>query len=474
MTLALLLLILAVVFGFYVAWNIGANDVANAVGTSVGSGALTLKRAVIIAAIFEFAGAYFLGSNVSETLEAGIVNPVFFTPTDYIFGMLASLLATGVWLQCASYFGWPVSTTHCIVGAVIGFGLAHGNLDAIFWSELGSIAISWVISPLLGASLAYLVFTIIRRQILYHPSPTEAMRHITPYLVFSVFTVLSLIIFFKGLDHLDFTLNIFQSLILALAVGIITSVISYFLVRRVRVEPVVATAGKQSMGVLISLKKAQKHLSRVEAATLGELHSQVEKLVKQVENISGSIEVEEHYIAPAEYRTVEKIFIYLQIITACFMAFAHGSNDVANAIGPLSAIFNILMGQELLAKSVSKWLLLLGGIGIVAGLATWGWRVIETVGRKITELTPSRGFAAGFAAAITIVLASKLGLPISTTHVMVGAVLGVGFARGIGAINLNTIRDIVISWSITVPAGAILSAGFFFMIRAFFSLGWFT
>jgi inorganic phosphate transporter, PiT family len=218
------------------------------------------------------------------------------------------------------------------------------------------------------------------------------------------------------------------------------------------------------------LKKAQKHLLRVEAAASDKLLGKVHALLSEVDDLSKEVEVpeEKQY---SEFVVVEKIFIYLQIIVACFMAFAHGSNDVANAIGPLAAVVNILFGNSPAShgNSISVWLLLLGGIGIVAGLATWGWRVIETVGKKITELTPSRGFSAGFGAATTIVLASKLGLPISTTHVLVGAVLGVGFARGIGAINLNTIRDIVISWVVTVPAGAILSVLFFYALRAIFS-----
>jgi PiT family inorganic phosphate transporter len=475
MTVVTVLLILAIVFGFYVAWNIGANDVANAVGTSVGSGALTLKQAVLIAAIFEFCGAFFLGTNVSETLEAGIVNPAYFSVGDYVFGMLAALLATGVWLQFASFFGWPVSTTHCIVGAVMGFGLVYVNFDAVYWGELGSSVISWIVSPLLGGSLAYLIFTIIRRQIFYHPKPIAATKKMTPYLVFAVFATLSLIILFGGLESLNFKLSIAGTLGLSALIGLFFAGISYFLVKRISDKPTspleTEEKQKQNIGVLISLKKAQKHLSTVEAATFGHLHDQVEKLVKQVSDLSDTVVVEDRYLSHSEYNTVEKIFIYLQIVTACFMAFAHGSNDVANAIGPLSAIFNILSGQAamLQGKSVSNWLLLLGGFGIVAGLATWGWRVIETVGRKITELTPSRGFAAGFAGAMTIVLASKLGLPISTTHVIVGAVLGVGFARGIGAINLNTIRDIVVSWIVTVPAGAILSASFFYALKAIFS-----
>jgi len=467
-TAPFVLLILALVVGFYVAWNIGANDVANAVGTSVGSGALTLKQAVLIAAVFEFCGAFFLGGGVSETLESGIVKQEIFSEHsyDFVYGMLASLLATGVWLQFASYFGWPVSTTHSIVGAVLGFGFVLGGIEGIYWGEMGSIALSWVLSPLLGGGLAYLIFSVVRHKVLYHVNPIAAAKRMTPYLVFMIFAVLSMIILFNGLSNIDMDLSFFEVLGLALLCGAITAVISHFLVKRVK-EPSLPIRN-QHLQVELSLKKAQKHLLRVEAAAFGELQSKVHDLLGEVELLKKEVEVpeQEQY---SEYMVVEKIFIYLQIIIACFMAFAHGSNDVANAIGPLAAIVNTLKSRTLVGESVPEWLLLLGGVGIVVGLATWGWRVIETVGKKITELTPSRGFSAGFGAATTIVMASKLGLPISTTHVLVGAVLGVGFARGIGAINLDTIRDIFISWIVTVPAGAVLSVLFFYALRAIFS-----
>jgi PiT family inorganic phosphate transporter len=466
MSHTLILLILAVLSGFYVAWNIGANDVANAVGTSVGSGALTLKQAVLIAAIFEFVGAFFLGGSVSETVESGIVNPSIFSNdmADYIYGMLASLLAAGVWLQIASYFGWPVSTTHSIVGAVLGFGVVLGGLDSVYWGQIGSIAASWLISPLLGGGLSYLIFSVIRRKILYNQNPISAAKRLTPYLVFVIFFILAIIILFGGLSNIKLHLNIFEVILIASAVGSVCAAVSMFLVKRIK-EPK-QPVRQHNLDVEIGLKKAQKHLLRVEAASLGAMQDKVHDILEEVQALSEKIEVPE---VDNDYILVERIFIYLQIIIACFMAFAHGSNDVANAIGPLSAIFNVLRGETIAGTSVPIWLLLLGGVGIVVGLATWGWRVIETVGRKITELTPSRGFAAGFGAATTIVLASKLGLPISTTHVLVGAVLGVGFARGIGAINLNTIRDIVISWLVTVPTGAVLSVVFFYILRTIFT-----
>ncbi|MCH9611182.1 MAG: hypothetical protein S4CHLAM81_14410 [Chlamydiales bacterium] len=399
------LFLVALIVGFYVAWNIGANDVANAVGPAVGSGSLTLLQAVIVAAIFEFLGAFLLGANVSETLESGIVNPTLFDGhvQDYIYGMLAALIATGVWLQVASYFGWPVSTTHTIVGGVLGFGLIYGGVGSIFWKTIGSIAASWVVSPVLGGALAYLIFSVIRKRILYCKEPLVAMRRATPYFAFLVFSLLTLILLFGGLRGLSFEFNIVSLLLFVFCVGLLAFLFAKLLLKR-----------------------------------------------------RGKLE---------GYDQVERIFSYLLMIIACFMAFAHGSNDVANVIGPLSAIVNGIQGKPIFGQSVPISLLLLGGGGIVIGLATWGWRVIETVGKKITSLTPSRGFAAGFAAALTIMLASKLGLPISTTHVLVGAVLGVGFARGIGAINLGTLRDIAISWIVTVPAGACLSILFFFIIK---------
>jgi PiT family inorganic phosphate transporter len=397
--------ILALLLGFYVAWTIGANDVANSVGTAVGSGALSLKNAILVAALFEFAGAFILGSNVSETVESGILgkNILLYSPQDYLVGMFASLLASGVWLQFATFFGWPVSTTHTIVGAVVGFGLIVGGFGSIAWIRLASIALSWILSPLMGAIVAYLIFSIIQRKIFHQANPLTAMNKWTPWIAFTVFFSHLVIIFFDGLEGLGLQMGSAWLILASGLVGLLAAFIA-------------------------------------------------KSLVKDPASNQG-------------FEEVEKIFMSFQVVIACFMAFAHGSNDVANVIGPLSGIVNVLQGNPLVGRSVPVWLLLLGGAGIVVGFATWGWRVIDTVGKKITQLTPSRGFAAGFASTLTIMLASKLGLPISTTHVLVGAVLGVGFARGIGAINLNTVRDIFVSWVITVPIGAVLSILFFFLIK---------
>ncbi len=407
------LLVTVLIAGFYMAWNIGANDVANAMGTSVGSGALTLKQAVIIAAVLEFSGAFFFGSHVSDTIQNGIVDVSIFVdkPLILVYGMLAALLASGIWLQIASYYGWPVSTTHSIVGAIIGFGFIYGGVTAIHWEEVAFIVASWLVSPLLGGIISFIIFTLLRQQIFYASNPVEKAKRLTPFLVFGVISILALIMLLKGLHSLNLQLTFWHAIGMSFGLGLVGSIISYFLVR-----------GLQP-------------------------------------NISDNIK--------AEYGAVEKIFGRLQIMSACLMAFAHGANDVANAIGPLSASVAVLTTNAIpMNAGVPLWALALGGFGIVVGLATWGWRVIETIGKKITELTPTRGFAAEFGAATTVVLASQLGLPISTTHTLVGSVIGVGLARGIEALDLTMTRDILISWAVTVPAGALLSIGLFYLIQA--------
>lgn len=460
MELALLIAILAV--GFYSAWNIGANDVANAMGTSVGSGALTLKKAVIVAAILEFSGAFFFGSHVSKTVQSGIINPEIFAPNPYILviGMIAALASTGIWLQLASYFGWPVSTTHSIVGALVGFGVVAGGMEAVYWGHVAYIVGSWILSPILGGIISYYIFTVIRKEIFYNLDPVEATRKWTPILAFLVVFILASILVFEGLRNLDLSFSLIEKAALAVMAGAIAYLIGYIAVRRI--PPSVRheqTGPIYSPEVIDSLGKAIKHLRKVQSLTKGEVRYTTSLLVEEADYLVRSLQ-QKHEVSHShsEYLKVEKVFSYLQIMSACMMAFAHGANDVANAIGPLSAAVSVLMtGLIVTEAAVPAWALALGGLGIVIGLATWGWRVIETIGKKITELTPSRGFAAEFGAAVTIVLASRLGLPISTTHTLVGAVLGVGFARGLGAVNLKTTRDIFISWIITVPLGAILT-----------------
>lgn len=467
------LLGLALVFGFYMAWSIGANDVANAMGTSVGSGALTLKRAVIVAAVLEFSGALLVGMHVSETVRKGIVNPDIFQgePLIFVLGMLASLLAAAVWLQVASYNGWPVSTTHSIVGAILGFGVVVGGLEAVYWDKVASIVASWVISPLFSATISFLIFSVIRRRIFYATNPVAATKQFTPYMVFAVFFILTLVLVFKGLKNLHLDLPFHHALGVAGLVGLVTAIISAFLVNRLKVDTSTAEhINENNPQIEMGLQKALRSLQKAESVAVGSTQDKVSRLVKEVNELADTVKAKG--VASPEssrYNDVERIFIYLQILSACFVAFAHGANDVANAIGPLSAVIGVLgSGTVAMKSAVPVWVLALGGVGIVIGLATWGWRVIETVGKRITELTPSRGFAAEFGAATTIVIASKLGLPISTTHTLVGAVLGVGLARGMGSLNLATLRDIMVSWIITIPIGAILAITFYYILRLIF------
>ena len=406
-----IILTVASLGGLYMAWTIGANDVANAMGTSVGSGALTLRNAIIVAAIFEFGGAMLVGGSVTNTIRKGIVDvqAVGSDPMIMAVGMTCCLLAAAIWLNIATYAGWPVSTSHSIVGAVVGFGVTAGGLGAVDWGTVGSIAASWVVSPVMGGILGYSVFVFIRRTILNAPDPLTAIRSWGPILVFPIVSILALSALFKGLKPLRLDLPLGAAVAGAVVLGLLASAMSVPVFRRF------ATKSSES-----------------DEVNLG--------------------------------RT-EKVFMVLQVMTACFVAFAHGSNDVANAVGPLAAVFGAIKYGVTETVQVPYRVLLIGGVGIVVGLATYGYKIMATIGNKITELTPSRGFSAEFAAATTIVVASKLGLPVSTTHTLVGAVIGVGFGRSIGAINTRVLRGIFASWFITVPFTALLAAGLFVIGR---------
>jgi PiT family inorganic phosphate transporter len=411
MELTTIVLAVAAIAGLYMAWNIGANDVANAMGTSVGSGALTLRGAIIVAAIFEFGGAMLAGGTVTKTIRKGIVDmdALGGDPMVIAIGMTCCLIAAALWLNIATYAGWPVSTTHSIVGAVMGFGLIAGGFEAVNWWMMVKIAASWVISPLLGGFLGYFGFVFIKNRILNVHRPLLALRGWGPIMVFPIFAILALSVLFKGLKPLKLDLGLGPSLGIAVAVGLLASILSVPLLRR---------------ATRIASEDKDEHTYRA-----------------------------------------ERVFLVLQVMTACFVAFAHGSNDVANAVGPMAAVFGATSGQLGAEVAVPYRFLLIGALGIVVGLATYGYKIMATIGKKITELTPSRGFAAEFGAATTIVMASKLGLPVSTTHTLVGAVIGVGFARGIGAINTRVVSGIIASWFITVPFTAILAAGLFLIGR---------
>lgn len=464
--------IVALCLGFYMAWNIGANDVANAMGTSVGSKALSLRRAVILAAILEFSGAFFVGSSVSETIQKGIIDPSLFQtdPVIFVFGMMGSLLATGAFLQVASYFGLPVSTTHAIIGAVIGFGLCIGGIDTVYWSGLGWIGMSWILSPCLSGIISYSIFHLIQRKILFALDPLAAAQKLTPYFVFLCFSIVTLSLVYQGL-HLDLSAG--PALSISALVGLAAALVSRSLTKKTLLEPALELSSPgfhpyQS----VSLEKALHHLQRVHLSNRNDSYSdEICHILNRVQTLSDTVKKEMPQLHTAHhYQGVEKMFISLQILSACLVAFAHGANDVANAIGPVAAVFSVLKTESLSCESpVPSWLLALGGGGIVVGLATWGWRVIETIGRKITELTPTRGFSAEFGAAATILLASKLGLPVSTTHALIGAVLGVGMARGLKALNLQTIKEIVVSWIVTIPLCALFSILSFYLLKGCFN-----
>lgn len=472
MNVEMIVFALALLFGFYMAWSVGANDVANAMGTSVGSGALTLKRAVILAALLEFSGAFFVGSHVSETVRKGIVDTQSFNdqPMLLAYGMLAAMLAAAAWLQFASYYGWPISTTHSIVGAIIGFGVVVGGVSAVHWEKVGAIVSSWVISPLLSGTIAFFLFSFIRSKVFDSETPVLKAKQLTPYLVFFVFSILSLVMVFKGLKNLHLDLPLTQALFMAAGIGLVAAVVSHFLLKNIQEIPDEAETLPPSWSLCIGLGRADKNLKKALECSSADLQPELEDILERVGRMKAEVkQMTDSEMEVVSYQKVERIFVYLQILSAGFVAFAHGANDVANAIGPLAAVINIVKtGTVAMKSAVPTWVLALGGIGIIVGLATWGWRVIETVGKRITDLTPSRGFSAEFSAAVTIVLASKLGIPISTTHTLVGAVLGVGLARGVEALNLRTVRDIVISWVVTIPVGAALTILLFYIIRWIF------
>jgi inorganic phosphate transporter, PiT family len=398
------LLSFAVIACIYMACNIGANDVANAMGTSVGSKALTFKQAILIAAVAEFLGAFLVGGEVSDTIRKGMLDPTVFEAVPYhlVYGMISALLAAALWLHIASYLGWPVSTTHSIVGGVVGFGVIAGGMDVINWGKVGQVVLSWVVSPVMGGLVAFLVFTFISKTVFSKRNPLIYAKNLLPYMVFFVFVILANAMVYKGLKNLHMDLSFSRALVISLIVGALAFTITKFLATKIPYN---------------SSWDLQK-----------------------------------------QFHETENVFKYLQILTAFYVAFAHGSNDVANAVGPLAAVVAILKDGHVHMKVVMPpWILGLGGGCIVLGLLVWGAKVMATIGEKITELTPSRGFAATFGAATVVLICSKMGLPISTTHTLVGSVIGVGLARGLPTLNLDIIKMIGISWISTIPFTAVIS-----------------
>ncbi|MBT3833989.1 MAG: inorganic phosphate transporter [Gammaproteobacteria bacterium] len=412
------LLILTVCFGFFMAWGVGANDVANAMGTSVGAKAITIKQAILIAMVFEFAGAYLAGGEVTSTIRKGIIDPELLSdePELLVYGMMSALLAAGIWLFIATTYGWPVSTTHSIVGAIVGFASVGISVDAVNWMKVGNIAASWVVSPVLAGTVAFFLYMSVRRFVFDTTDPFASAKRVIPFYIFLVGFVISMVTMVKGLKHIGLDLTFQQAILYSMVVAGLVCLIG--VVALTRIKRVVASLNHDIVNI-------------------------------------------------------ERMFGVLMLFTACAMAFAHGSNDVANAIGPLAAVNSIIeSGGDVVQKArMPTWILFLGGAGIVAGLAIYGYRVMQTIGTHITELTPSSGFAAELAAATTVVLASAYSLPVSTTHTLVGGVLGVGLAKGLHALNLRVVGTIFLSWLVTLPAGAILAIIFFYIFKAIFGTG---
>ncbi len=408
------LLYAAVAFSFYASFMGGANDFANAFGTSVGSGAITMRQAVMIAIVAELIGAVLVGAHVTDTVRKGIVDTSGFAghPEILVYGLLAAMVGSGLFLQLATYWGLPVSTTHSIVGALIGFGLVASGFESVKWGSVGNIAMSWVVSPIGGGIVAYTTFRIIQKKVLETAKPIAASTKVVPYFVGITVMVLTLSMIYKGLKNLKLDLTFPEALGYGAIVGLLVGLLIWQKMKGLRSDD-----------------------------------TRIEQLDRS-----------------------ENIFKYLQIFTAGYVAFAHGSNDVANSIGPLAGIWAIYHeGMVGLKSQVPIWILIMGGTGIVLGLAVFGKKVIETVGTKITHVTPSRGFAAEFAAATVVLMFSKMGMPVSTTHTLVGAVIGVGLARGIGAIDMRVVGKIFTSWVVTIPIAAAVTAVTFLILKAVFT-----
>ena len=408
-------LIFAGVFGFVMACGVGANDVANAIGTSVGAKALSIRQAIIIASIFEGLGAMLAGGEVTSTIRSQIIDPSFIEGNQemLIHVMLAASLSAGIWLLIASYKGWPVSTTHTLIGAIIGFGSFTLGIDAISWGTIVDIVLSWVVTPVIAGIIAYIVFYTIQVTILNRRNPLKYAKKFLPFYVGTSSMITIYITVSKGMNHLGIDLVELYEIILTLILSSLITFISLLMLKKIPVP----------------------HDDEV----------------------------------PYDYRRVEKYFGILMILTACSMAFAHGANDVANAIGPLAVVVDLVHGIPS-HHTMPFWILLVGAMGIIVGLVTYGYKIIITIGENITVLTPSRGFSAEISAASTVIIASSIGLPVSTTQTLVGAILGGGLAGGIGAINLNVIRNIFFSWLITLPAGAVISIVLYYIVSHIFNV----
>ena len=412
---------IAAILGLSMTWGIGANDVANAIGTTIGSGGVTVNQILIIAVIFEFLGAVLAGAHVTNTIQKNIIHleSVIDRPEVLVFGMLSVLLAASIWIMVTSYYGWPVSITQTVIGAIVGFGLVGIGFSAIQWDKLNHIFMGWVLSPLLGSLLALGFMSFINKAIMRQENPVKRARQYAPYLVFVLGFPLTMAAFFKGLGILNFQMSVFETVAFALSTNFIGALIAHHLVHAIVLE-----------------------------------------------------DYEEHDL---QCSNVEIIFSPLMMFAAAAITFSHGANDVANGMGPIALVSSVmhsegnilLMSTE--ATDIPAWILILGGIGIITGLLTMGSRVIRTVGRKITELSPTRGFCATLATAITVIMATRIGLPVDTTQIAVGSVVGVGMYRSLDSVDFRIVGGIVLTWMVTFPASLILSAMVYLMVTGLLS-----
>ncbi len=426
----LITLVAVALLAFYVAWNLGANDVANAMGTSVGSKAVTLKQAIIIAGILEFTGAVLFGHEVTETLATKIVNPALFaaTPQVLVTGMVTVLISCGVWLQIATSRGLPVSSSHAVVGAIAGFSWVALGVGAIDWSSIGLITIGWVLTPLISGAIAALFYSQIKHWILDQPNQVMQLQEWIPWLSTAL-------------------LGIFGVIVLPSLTQPLTNFVIELGFNIPPYDIPLLTGAIAAVGLTI-----------ISWRQLGDLG-------KTEESIQSPLPTP-HSPLP---NSIERLFARFQLLSACFVAFAHGSNDVGNAIAPLAAIVYINRTGSVPTDGITipLWILILGGVGIVGGLAVWGKKVIATIGENIIALQPSSGFCAELATATTILIASRLGLPASTSHALVGGVVGIGLVQNIKSIKFKTLQGIAAAWLITIPVSAILSAAIFSIARIF-------
>ena len=410
-----LFLIIGASLGLFMTWAIGSKDVANTMGTAVGSGGISIKQAIIIAIVFEFLGVVLAGSQVTNTIQNDIIDSssVLAKSEVLVFGMMAVILAASLWIMVASRYGWPMSITHTVIGAMVGFGVVGVGVAAINWFMLAKFFVSWVISPLLSGLVGLILMEVIHKLILKKNPVGRAIKYTYP-LVFIVGFSVSFITFFRGIAIIKLEISVWGTVLLATVFGLF--------------------------------------------------------LAKICQHWIGKIVLDDYQEHDLQLSNVEIVFGPLMILAACALAFSHGANDVASSMGPIALLVQIIQHRGDLQSiptdvaGVPVWILVLGGFGILLGMVTLGYRVMQTIGRKITELTPTSGFCATIATALTVILATRIGLPVSTAQIAIGAVVGVGMSRGMDVADFRVVQGIYVTWLITIPASMIISAVFYLML----------